>query len=490
MRKPWRPVLLAMALHILLVWIGAAGVRGSDQYWYVADVEALMRGEFTTNAVFAVNVWRGDPIPPPFIHNILNNYLVYPFASVFGSAYAGWILANLAASLLIAVLIVKFVLKAGYRWMAPLAATIWLLSPLTLWLTAQASAEATSALAAAAAIMAMAMARTPAGWLGAAIICGAAYWMRTFYLPAMLAAPALFFIWSKTIPRDRRAAFGSGMMVIAAVFVVLQPKLLPSAGPSLTEVIAIRSNVTGLMGGYTLWEYPSFDAGGMVRYATGELARFFLINSKEWLLFVLPALLLAGGAIAGRKRIITESMRRLGVLSILLALLILAVVSLHTNQPRFLLPLYPPLTILAVNSLPPRSRWKTGLIAGVWIIGCAAGGVMMYELRRSTIEESERWTRIASILQARIPEDENLLCSDLPGFAHGQAISYYLRPRIVGFYGADRTQFRNFIRYRDRIGARWLLDHSASATASLAGATLILSSLPPPFEDAALYRLP
>ena len=36
--------LTVVLMFLGLAWFGASGVRGSDQYWYVADVESLIDG--------------------------------------------------------------------------------------------------------------------------------------------------------------------------------------------------------------------------------------------------------------------------------------------------------------------------------------------------------------------------------------------------------------------------------------------------------------
>src|SRR5919108_5969848 len=69
-------IVAVLLIFTVLVWIGASGVRGSDQYWYVADVESLIEGHgVQSNEVYPAAIRDGvTSLPRPFVHNILNVY--------------------------------------------------------------------------------------------------------------------------------------------------------------------------------------------------------------------------------------------------------------------------------------------------------------------------------------------------------------------------------------------------------------------------------
>src|SRR5215467_13910721 len=140
-------VVAVVVIFVVLVWVGAFGVRGSDQYWYVADVESLVQGRgVQTNEIHPVSVRHEvAPLPRPFIHNILNIYVVALPALLFGS-YGAWIIVNLLSSLLTAFLIFRTVVRfTDSRAAALTVAVSYLLLPVTVWLTTQPLAEASIA---------------------------------------------------------------------------------------------------------------------------------------------------------------------------------------------------------------------------------------------------------------------------------------------------------------------------------------------------------
>src|SRR5262245_8093548 len=80
-------IVAVLLIFIVLVWIGASGLRGSDQYWYVADVESLIGGHgVQSNEIYPVTVRDGvASLPRPFVHNILNVYVAAIPALLFGA---------------------------------------------------------------------------------------------------------------------------------------------------------------------------------------------------------------------------------------------------------------------------------------------------------------------------------------------------------------------------------------------------------------------
>lgn len=95
----------AVVLSCLLIVFGASGgVRGTDQYWYLADLTTLMQGgPHTNNTLFPRQLLLDGLERSPFIHDILVQYLAVPFAWIAGP-YWGWIAMNLAAVVITACL--------------------------------------------------------------------------------------------------------------------------------------------------------------------------------------------------------------------------------------------------------------------------------------------------------------------------------------------------------------------------------------------------
>jgi hypothetical protein len=97
---------LGMVVVGLTAFAASGGVRGTDQFWYVADVETLVRDHANIgNTVFPVALLGPSPVmPPPFIHNILSMYVAAVPALVLGP-FGGWLALNTVATLATASLI-------------------------------------------------------------------------------------------------------------------------------------------------------------------------------------------------------------------------------------------------------------------------------------------------------------------------------------------------------------------------------------------------
>ena len=135
----WQHGLLALALVVAvsLVWYGAEGVRGTDQYWYVADVERIVSGTPpVTNTYFPGEILRNNEVPEPnyIHHNSPMLYLVASIASMF-PVYDAWIIANLICHLLVAFVIYTLSRKFTGAEIAAIVSAFYLISPIAIWQT-------------------------------------------------------------------------------------------------------------------------------------------------------------------------------------------------------------------------------------------------------------------------------------------------------------------------------------------------------------------
>src|SRR5262245_5648906 len=103
----WLYVLVSLLFAVVVIF-AARGVRGTDQYWYVDEVDALAHGKQSINYAYPVGLMKTGRLPQRFVHNTLNHHVVAPAATLLG-AYGGWIAADIAASLMVAALIAAVV---------------------------------------------------------------------------------------------------------------------------------------------------------------------------------------------------------------------------------------------------------------------------------------------------------------------------------------------------------------------------------------------
>lgn len=125
-------------LVICLVVYGANSIRGTDQYWYLADVEAAIDGSPpVTNTYFPGTLLRGDvgPSKPNYIYH--NGPMIYLSAVVgrYLGAFEAWIVINLLCHFLVAIAIFIGARELTSNTIARAISAFYLISPLALWQT-------------------------------------------------------------------------------------------------------------------------------------------------------------------------------------------------------------------------------------------------------------------------------------------------------------------------------------------------------------------
>ena len=130
--------LLSIMMIGVVVFYGSHGVRGTDQYWYIGDTQAIINGNDSreTNIRFPGVVLRDQKLTEP--NYILHNgYMLSltAFVGQFTSAYAAWIALNYLMHVLISVCIFwsakRFLDNSQSGWVA----AVYLVSPVALWQT-------------------------------------------------------------------------------------------------------------------------------------------------------------------------------------------------------------------------------------------------------------------------------------------------------------------------------------------------------------------
>lgn len=128
----------AVLLTIALVVFASEGVRGTDQYWYVADTQSLIDGDKsqTTNMYFPGKLLRERESPSPnyFMHNGYAIKIAAYIGEWFG-AYRGWIVLNTVLHLFAAACVFVscnlFLKPVSSAWIV----VFYLLSPIAIWQT-------------------------------------------------------------------------------------------------------------------------------------------------------------------------------------------------------------------------------------------------------------------------------------------------------------------------------------------------------------------
>ena len=97
-RGPVLALTVAFSVLCACVLVTSGYIRGTDQFWYVADVESLTHGQYVTNNIYPANLVSPGPLPRSFVHNNVTLYIAVPLARLLGGQ-AGWLATNLACGL-------------------------------------------------------------------------------------------------------------------------------------------------------------------------------------------------------------------------------------------------------------------------------------------------------------------------------------------------------------------------------------------------------
>ena len=139
LQSDWILVLLfATLITCVLIKFGSNGVRGTDQYWYLGDVETVAKDAPPfTNIVYPGKLLResnGPPSPNYFMHN-------GPFISVvalisnYFTPYASWILLNFISHITIAISVFFICRAYADKAIAGWITSLYLVSPIAIWQT-------------------------------------------------------------------------------------------------------------------------------------------------------------------------------------------------------------------------------------------------------------------------------------------------------------------------------------------------------------------
>ncbi len=136
------PPLLVVAITVLALlaglWFASEGVRGTDQYTYLSDVETLAQNQPPlSNLYFPAKLLREgtDTTPNYFSHNGPLMQLVAMLSRKFDS-YSSWIAINLASHLVVAGALFWVIGAQCNRSIAAWTTLLYLASPIAFWQSA------------------------------------------------------------------------------------------------------------------------------------------------------------------------------------------------------------------------------------------------------------------------------------------------------------------------------------------------------------------
>jgi len=422
-----------LVLLSLLALYASNGVRGTDQYWYVGDVEKRLAGDFsnTTTIHFPGQILRDGALLDP--NHILHNGFALDLATWIGhffGAYDAWVVLNLTLHFLVSVCLYWSAQRFVSSHIAGWVSSIYLLSPIAFWQSINPLLEMSFAA------------------LTALCMLGYVYrqhksasYLLTFALMVGVASHPIFIIPAATwlgmclySARKgdlwRMVHFGLSLIVIGTSY-WLKDWMFPSSfQPNLQAIIA--SAVPGKSN--MLWQYAETQPPVTLQF----LFEKFLVATNKHFFAVssVPLYLFTNAAVAGLLYLLSRHFTQYKAY-ILPAILFLglyaAMIVLQQNHPRYQQIVAPiSFLVLAIVSCQISLR-SVALSAVRWVgwgfLGCLLViNIVMAQKNRS--EGAEEAMDIAKLAQTVEWIDEESLVVSVDVMPHNP-MAYFLWPREV-----------------------------------------------------------
>ena len=473
-----------------LVWVASPQVRGTDQYWYVADVDTLAqgRGPITNNTFPPSVIPVLQRLPRPLVHNIPNLYLVAPLAARM-DPHRAWVLANILATVATAFLIYGILAAGSGPRPALAAALIWLALPLTPWQASQALAEATMAPWVALAILLFARPKLgPLAWLGLTFVVAFLAICRTSMVP-LLPLLAAAMLWRERGSRQRWLLLAAMVLLSLAMVEGWHAFAKPNLNLGMLDYLRTGAGNDGNMASFFKLDKGPLTLAMLAGKAMGSLRTQFLAGLRQQAFFLPVNLLLAmwlALKVRSRQWNLLDSAAAAMVVIHFLTILV------FQNQPRYALPLLPALIPAAVSAAREAGGFDRKMAAqaviGILVLAVLGSGALLVRtLRRDALQETVARTALLAALKGPVSASDRVMVE-----ADGSYIlmAYVLRPNPVLLVRDDYTaaQYEQLVR---NFAARWLLCRDRSPMlASIHGRVPVPLRLAPPFQNLVLVELP
>ena len=420
------------ALHALR---RARGVRGTDQYWYVSDVEMRHQtGRSITNHVLprATHPWGSatPAAPPTWVHNVPVTYLACGVRRRITDSYRAWALTNTSLVAGSAAVVGGLLLRRLTVTDAALVAGAVLAFPLSTWFSINALSEAAlvslSALSAGT-VGLLDEGHLYPGLLTATAVSAAMYLQRDNHAPQMLlcCSAALWLRRQRRLSLWQTASVGA----VAGAGVAMRQAALPSmVGLSVREMLMATIGDNAVIYRRLEWSPRRF----LAKIPRGLTRAVVPRTAEEAVTKTLPVVTLGAAALTLARQ------RRLPWLATAAAgtggqyLLTGALIGV---QPRYTASLYPLAAVAAANAwIPPRgasTRSRTRVARAV-LVGVTAG------FAGASIVAGQRYARGAHAEEAEVSRLRELADALPPGSIltintdmNGIEVPYAFLPRFV-----------------------------------------------------------
>jgi hypothetical protein len=445
-----RGTIAVAILFAVLVILGGMHLRGTDQYWYIADTRTLLEGR----PAHAQHVYPAQVLSPdfagvvPFVHNALGLYLVIPLSWVAGPVL-GWVLTNILLVLGSAAIVWWMVLRLANVTMANLACCLTLIYPASMWLATQPLLESGCMIFAALAAWFFVTAegeKRAASWWGLFASLAGLTLCRIAYFPLIAAVPCIYLWYNRPLKTTSIitaiamflavvGTYSGGKWAMPNGMPTSIPDLLNNGGPDGKDQMAFM---------YVTTPQPE-TAGHLTGRVAMKAGRSVIrqVPLDFTALFYWPFNIVAVVAVAGFLTARGDQLQqKLCLLAIgMLGIHVLQSV-IHQNQLRYLIPGWPVILAAAVVTL---DRWSCKLsnpafpampiarYAGFTIIVmcCLLDTVLAIYLYKDGLGYIRPLEIVQREISEKVPVDATILIDANVGQPTSLWMEYAARPRTV-----------------------------------------------------------
>lgn len=494
--------IIVIVFYICISLYGASGLRGTDDYWYVADVESLITGNGPySNNVYPVSIINEDAsLPRPFVHNTLNVYLAAVPALIFG-AYRGWIVLNILSGLITSYIIYRIVIKFTKPGWAALMACTYLLLPVTLIQTVKPMAEASIAPLVALLLFVYTLDSNKfSKWAALQFIAGLLLFCRPSFLPLILIIPFVYLVKNWNL-KFKVAAGIIGLFLIGVSFMGFN-RILFEPNVSYSNLKIVNSGVPNKSDNMNIFLnlYPEAitvhnTINNLKAKASEGLRIQYLSGKAQMIRYYLPFNL--AGLVAVVMLFISkkQKVRELAMAAIFFYLLHLLTVVVFQNQERYMLVAMPPMLAalgVAISGLGEFTRSRRGILIVfiILVLGFIPLNYSFAKDYRQSITVAKRvQNELGHLLESTIPKKDSVMI-EAENPSHYLLEGYLLRPRLA-LMVLDNYKMEDYKVLINRIDAKWLICQHNSPIIKKLGMIEAkeVKKLPWPYENFRLYEL-
>lgn len=455
----------------LLVFAGAVawagrGLRGTDQYWYAADLvnaDTLGAASNQLYPSFSLSGAAGVGDLPPRIHNVPASWVAEGLFQLGASDYQAWLILNAVLALGTATACFVTARTLGLGRAAVWAPALFLAFPLTSWLTLNALAEMSIAFLASLLMVGLVTAdRSGSRWglLLAAVSSGLLFWTRENFVLAV-GVFVVFCAWLRV--RRHWPLRPLVLCTIGALGFLLTRSVVFDAYPTAGLKAALMATAPGTSRPMGLYYGPvEFHLGPFVeKLVSGAVSS---VIPSEVVELVTESSLIVGALIASILAWRRHGNRTLVALLVAMLGVYVATCMLYQSQNRYLYVVAPIAAVaiaLAVQSMPtgrPRIPAIVGwVVCGIAVVGLLGGSLLMArEYRNSASAETQA---VATIRDTLSTTEGPLLATG--SNAAVITTSYSVAPRVVLVADSAINSTAEVATLLDRWGARALLGPSS-----------------------------